>query len=123
MAYVFHPRGFTGRGVTFHPAPSDHGHMETEAQDNSSEGKRFRISVAGRLDERFIDGIAGIELGKSPDGSTLEGPFVDQSQVRGILDQLWQLGIEVLRFETYAPERTDGHLSGSSPVAETHADR
>ena len=63
--------------------------------------RRFRILVAGRLDDRFLDGIESLELGQAVDGSTLEGPLVDQSQLRGVLDRLWQLGIEVLKFETY----------------------
>ena len=78
--------------------------MEMHSPDTSVSLRRFRIVVAGRLNERFVDGVPGVELGQSPDGSTLEGPFIDQSQLRGVLDRLWQLGIEVLRFETYAPD-------------------
>ncbi len=79
--------------------------MESDAPHNSPRQRRFRIQVAGRLDERFVDGAAEIELGQSTCGSTLEGPFVDPSQLRGLLDRLWQLGIEVLGFDTYVPER------------------
>ena len=78
--------------------------METPAQDSSASRRRFRIRVAGRLDARFADGVAGIEIGESPEGSTLEGPLIDQSQLRGVVERLWQLGIEVLTFETYEPE-------------------
>lgn len=96
--------------------------METDAQDTSPGRRRFRICVAGRLDARFTDGAAGIELGQATDGSTLEGPFIDQSQMRGILDQLWQLGVEVLRFETYVPAPTANETSVPPPAAERHPD-
>lgn len=78
--------------------------MESHAQGSSRSRRRFRIEVAGRLDEEFIDGATEIELGQSTCGSTLEGPLVDQSQLRGLLNSLWQLGIEVLGFETYVPD-------------------
>ena len=85
--------------------------MDADSPDRSLSRRRFRIWVAGRLDTRFVEGVAGIELGDSPLGSTLEGPFLDQSQLRGILDRLWQLGIEILRFETYLPDATDSDAS------------
>ncbi len=81
--------------------------MEPHAQGSSRSRRRYRIRVAGRLDERVINGVAEVELGQSACGSTLEGPFVDQSQLRGLLDRLWQLGIEVLGFETYVPNTED----------------
>ena len=99
----YHPRGFIGRGVTIHPVRVDHGLMDTDAGQAPAASRRYRIWVVGRLDERFVDGLDGIELGGSEHGSTLEGPFVDQSQLRGVLDRLWQLGIEVFKFETYLP--------------------
>ncbi|MEA2000307.1 MAG: condensation domain-containing protein, partial [Actinomycetota bacterium] len=85
--------------------------MEEHGQDSRPSRRRFRISVAGRLDKRFIDGADEIELGHSTDGSTLDGPLIDQSHVRGILDRLWQLGIEVLRFETYLSDPDDPHTT------------
>ena len=83
--------------------------MDNDAQSTPVSRRRFRIFVAGRLDERFTSGVDGIELGESPDGSTLEGPLVDQSHVRGIMDRLWQLGIEVVKFETYQPDPEESH--------------
>lgn len=81
--------------------------MQKHGQDNQLSRRRFRIWVTGRLDERFVDGIDEIELGHSTDGSTLDGALIDQSHLRGILDRLWQLGIEVLRFETYLSDPDD----------------
>jgi len=82
--------------------------MEEQAQESRSNQRRFRIQVVGRLDQRFVDGLDEIELEHSAGGSKLEGLLVDQSQLRGILDRLWQLGIEVMSFETYAAGAADG---------------
>lgn len=95
--------------MTTHPGSADHGHMETHSQDIQPSRRRFRIWVAGRLDGRFVDGIEHMELGHSTDGSTLDGEFIDQSHLRGIPDRLWQLGIEVLRFDTYPSDPDDPH--------------
>ena len=78
--------------------------MDIHEQSHETASRRFRISVAGRLDEHFIVGLENIDLGHGPDGSWLDGVLIDQSQFRGVLDRLWQLGIEVLGFETYLPE-------------------
>lgn len=82
----------------------DCGLMDNDAGQAPTCPSRYRICVAGRLDERFVDGFDGMELKRSASGSTLDGPFVDQSQLRGVLERLWQLGIDVLRFETYLPD-------------------
>ena len=85
--------------------------MENHGQDIPPSRRRFRIWVAGRLDERFIEGIDEIELGHSTAGSRLDGAFIDQSHLRGILDRLWQLGIEVCKFETYLVDPDDPHTT------------
>lgn len=73
--------------------------------DQQTGPRRFRIRVAGRLGAGFAEGIdPGFEQHDSADVTTLTGELVDQSQIYGILDRLQRLGIEVLRFDTYAPE-------------------
>lgn len=96
--------------------------MDTDTQGASPGPRRFRIWVAGQLDERFVAGAGELELGQSTCGSTLEGPFVDESQLRGILSRLWNLGIEVRRFETYVPDPTDNQASVSPAAAERPTD-
>ena len=90
--------------------------MEEHEPDHQLSTRRFRIYVAGRLDLRFIEGIDGVELGHSDDGSTLDGTFVDQSHLRGVLDRLWQLGIEVLKFETYLADNPPSQAAEPTPL-------
>ena len=69
--------------------------------------RRFSIRVAGRLSADLAEDLGGAARRHSAGGTTLTGEFVDQSQIHGILDRLRQLGIEVLRFETYQPSAAD----------------
>ena len=69
--------------------------------------KRFSIRVAGRLSADLAEDLGGAARRHSAGGTTLTGEFVDQSQIYGILDRLRQLGIEVLRFETFQPNHAD----------------
>ena len=84
--------------------------MEHDHQDGGLRTRRFRIWVQGRLDERFAEGLAGIEQQDVPAGTMLSGELLDQSQLHGTFDLLRSLGIEVLRFEVdppRAPSSTD----------------
>lgn len=69
--------------------------------------KRFSISVAGRLSNSPVEDIGGVARDDEDGGTVLTGELVDQSQIYGILDRLRQLGIEVLRFETFEPSGTE----------------
>lgn len=69
--------------------------------------RRFSIRVAGRLSADLAEDFGGAASHHPAGGTTLTGEFVDQSQIYGILDRLRQLGIEVLRFETYQPSGAD----------------
>ena len=83
------------------PAGRDLVAMETRSEDTCPPQRRFRIWVVGRLERQFVDGLGDVVLADGAEGSTLDGVLVDQSQFRGLLDRLWQLGIEVSKFETY----------------------
>jgi hypothetical protein len=77
--------------------------METMAEPGQPNRRRFSIRVAGRLSADLAEDLGGAARHDRTGGTTLTGEFVDQSQIYGILDRLRQLGIEVLRFETYQP--------------------
>ncbi|MFW2340226.1 MAG: hypothetical protein ACN4GK_09275 [Acidimicrobiia bacterium] len=77
--------------------------MEHDHQDGGPGTRRFRIWVQGRLDERFSEGLAGIEQRDVPAGTMLSGVLLDQSQLHSTFDLLRSLGIDVLRFEVDPP--------------------
>ena len=90
-----------------HPVSPDTRDMEHDHQDGGLGTRRFRIWVQGRLDERFSEGLAGIEQQDVPAGTMLSGVLLDQSQLHGTLDLLRSLGIEVLRLEVDPPPAPD----------------
>lgn len=62
----------------------------------------FRIWVAGRLRDGFVEGLdPGLEQGLAETNTALSGELVDQAQLYGLLQRLSSLGVEVIRFETY----------------------
>lgn len=77
--------------------------MGRDDQDQKESRLRFRIWVQGRLDERFSDGLLGIEQEDMPVGTMLRGQALDHSQLHSTLDLLRSLGIDVLRFEIDTP--------------------
>ena len=66
--------------------------------------KMFRITVAGHLDRGFSAGMDGVALRHDGPHTALEGEFVDQSHLHGLLDRFRSLGIEVTSFSTSAPD-------------------
>ena len=63
-------------------------------------GLRCVIVVAGDLDERFRDAFADVSI-HSVDGDTeLTGSLRDQSQLQGVLRQLFDLGLDIVSIST-----------------------
>ena len=57
----------------------------------------YHIRIKGSLDQNFMDWFGNLTLIPLEDGkSLLVGPFVDQSALRGLLNQLWNLNITVI---------------------------
>jgi hypothetical protein len=57
----------------------------------------YRIRVKEELEYHVMDWFADLTLTQLDDGKTLiVGPFVDQSALRGLLDQLWNLNITII---------------------------
>ncbi len=57
----------------------------------------YCIRVKERLDHHITDCFGDLTLTPLDDGKTLlVGPFVDQSALRGLLNQLWNLNITVI---------------------------
>lgn len=62
--------------------------------------RTYRITVKGHLSERFASVFDGFTVELGPDEATLVGVVVDQSHLHGILGQLRDLGIELLRVDS-----------------------
>ena len=60
----------------------------------------YRILVKETLDQNFIDRLSNFHCEPQEDGKTMIiGSFSDQPDLRGFLDQLWNLNITILSVE------------------------
>jgi hypothetical protein len=71
------------------------------------EPKSYRITVRGRLTDRFASAFEGMTLRPGPGETVLIGEIADQAQLRGIVDCLWDFGLELLSVNE-VPRRRDG---------------
>lgn len=58
----------------------------------------YRVTVKGRLSERFASAFEGVTLEPGAGETALVGRL-DQSQLYGLLDRLRDFGLELLRVE------------------------
>ena len=63
------------------------------------EPTRYRISVRGRLTERLGSAFKGMDLEPGKGQTFLVGEIRDQSHLYGVLDQVRDLGLELVSVE------------------------
>ncbi len=79
--------------------------MELDKKDH---GNMYRVRIEGALDRPITDWFGGITVIPQESGETLlEGQFVDQPALRGLLDQLWNLNFTILSFERFENEHKE----------------
>ena len=59
----------------------------------------YRITVRGKLSERFASAFEGMTLEPEEGETALVGRIVDQGQLYGMLERLRDFGLEVVRLE------------------------
>jgi hypothetical protein len=71
----------------------------------------YQIVVRGELSQRYSTAFEGMAL-EAGDGQTaITGPVVDQAHLHGLLDQVRDLGLELVSVNatfTHSPPTTDG---------------
>ena len=63
----------------------------------------YRIVVKGRLSDGFANGFEDMTQTASGPNTMLEGSYLDQSHLHGLLDRLRDLGIQIISFDA-SPE-------------------
>jgi hypothetical protein len=61
--------------------------------------RRYRITVRGRLSERFASAFDGMTIEPGAGKTVLVGDIVDQAQLYGVLDLLRNLGLDLMSVE------------------------
>ena len=62
-------------------------------------GRRYRIVLRGRLDERYESAFDGMVLEPGRDQTVLAGEIRDQAHLYGLLDRLRDFGIDLVAVE------------------------
>ena len=60
---------------------------------------RYRITLRGRLSDRFAAAFDGTSLEPAPDLTVLVGEVRDQAHLFGLLDRVRDLGLELVAVE------------------------
>jgi hypothetical protein len=61
---------------------------------------RYRITIRGRLTERFATAFDGMAIEAGKRGQTvLVGDIADQGQLYGLIDRLRDFGLELIRLD------------------------
>ena len=67
------------------------------------------IRIKGHLAEDWSDSLAGLRIAHAKGGETvLSGPVRDQAALRGVLDRLADLGVELVSLATTAGRQSEG---------------
>jgi hypothetical protein len=64
--------------------------------NDSTQPRRYRVVVCGRLGEHIAAAFDELELESQAGESSLTGTFADQAQLHGLLDRLRDLGIQLV---------------------------
>lgn len=74
--------------------------------------QEVEIRVRGQMDRNWSDWFGGLTIAHTPCGETvLAGPIRDQAELRGVLFQLADLGLELISVDT--SPRVEGALRES----------
>ena len=65
--------------------------------------RTYRITVRGRLTERFASAFEGMAVEPGRGETALVGEIADQAQLFGLLDRVRNFGLELVRVEPVVP--------------------
>ena len=72
----------------------------------------YRITIRGRLSDRFAATFDGLRLEPGPDCTVLSGVCMDASALYGVLDRVRDLGLELLALDS-APVTAESTRPGT----------
>jgi hypothetical protein len=89
--------------------------VQEKAQSPSSAGEKspYEILIQGQLDDRWTEWFDGIEItiqhsGDRPTLTTLNCPAVDQAKLRGILNKIWDMNLNLISVRRIPTQRRKG---------------
>jgi hypothetical protein len=85
---------------------------------------RYRLRVAGHLDQHWSPWFGDLTLTRDDDGTTsLTGVVADQSELHGLLTKIRDLGVPLISVETVGPRHGVDDAADSHPTHEAAGER
>ena len=90
--------------MTYHPRYDYTGVMKTDGvmdRKEFDEQYLYQVQILGEIDQTRIDWFAKMGFESSPNHAgdpvtTITGTIIDQSHLRGMLNEIWDLNFEVI---------------------------
>jgi hypothetical protein len=72
---------------------------------NQHRGTRYRLVVRGEIGDRFATTFEGMQIERAAGTTVMTGNVVDQSHLLGLIEQIQELGLELVSAEQEGPVR------------------
>jgi hypothetical protein len=79
--------------------------IQAQAEDNPHTRMHYVIHIRGALDDRWAEWFSRVEISTqeiapNTNITTLDCPAIDQAQLRGILNKIWDLNLSLLSVQS-----------------------
>ncbi len=61
-------------------------------------GQTYEFTVRGEIGDHFAVVFDGMRVERIPGGTVLTGPVLDQAHLHGVIEQIQDLGLELVSF-------------------------
>jgi hypothetical protein len=75
-------------------------------------GRRYRLVLRGELGEPFGFLFEGMQMDRVAGTTVLTGTVIDQTHLHGLLERVWELGLEVVSIGPADEGADDDRTSG-----------
>ena len=75
-------------------------------------GRRYRLVLRGELGEPFGFLFEGMQMDRVAGTTVLTGTVIDQTHLHGLLERVWELGLEVVSIGPADEGADDDQTSG-----------
>jgi len=75
-------------------------------------GRRYRLVLRGELGEPFGFLFEGMQMDRVAGTTVLTGTVIDQTHLHGLLERVWELGLEVVSIGPTDEGADDDRTSG-----------
>ena len=80
--------------------------------NNINEPVMYQIRVKGVLDPQWTSWFEGFTIEEEIGNTLISGPFTDQAALRGVLNKLWDLNLNLISINPINSDNLDNSSNG-----------